>query len=84
MHYRAQLVDYLPYVSLMDFTILTRRPRETPSLETLFVPFDTTIWAFVGIAMLCEFLLFVTMDGVSSHLNLSTWNWHSVYKGKSN
>jgi hypothetical protein len=76
-------VDYLPYVSILDFTIMTRRPKELPSLETLFAPFDRTIWFMVGIAVLSEFLLFVTIDRVSCSINMSNQKGFSSYLGKS-
>jgi hypothetical protein len=76
-------VDYLPYVSILDFTIMTRRPKELPSLDTLFAPFDRSIWFMVGIAVLSEFLLFVTIDRVSCSINMSNQRGFSSYLGKS-
>jgi hypothetical protein len=80
---RAQLADYMPYLTLYDFVIASRKPREVTSLFALFVPFDRWIWMFIALSVVCEFLTFITEDKAWSIMRNSCENTQYIYEGRS-
>ncbi len=51
--HRIAQTDFTPYVVKVDFKIGVLKPKEIPSLITLFRPWDSSVWvyALVSLAM---------------------------------
>ncbi len=58
MHYRAQTVDFLAQISSITFHFMSQKPPAIASYETLVLPFDEIVWAFLaGSALVASALL---------------------------
>ncbi len=62
MHYRYQLVDYLPYMYGYNFVIITAQPSPIASYDTLFYPFDSFIWNLVLGLTAAQIALFIIIE----------------------
>ena len=60
--YRYKLVDFLPNMYMHEFLMMSKKPHEIASFDTIFYPFDSFIWVFTLGCMLAEFVVLLLMQ----------------------
>ena len=58
MHYRYEMIDYLPWMYLHNFEVQSQRPLPITTYDTLTYPFDIWTWRFLlGFSVFVSFFL---------------------------
>ena len=60
--YRFKLVDYLPSMYNSAEFLLSQKPKEIISYDTIVIPFDKYVWLFMLGCMCAQFLFLVKMQ----------------------
>ena len=82
--YRLQLVDFLPPMSTNAYSIISQKPQEMTTYETITNPFDKYVWFFIFGCILAQFILLVIMQQLYSHVT-GTENVNDyIYEGNFN
>ena len=79
---RSVVVDYLPWMSVYEWPILTIKPKEIATFGTLSYPVDTLTWIFVVFAMMGEFIILIVMQIVWSSFVGKSTSRDIVYQGE--
>ena len=79
--YRFKLVDYLPSMYSSDEFLLSQRPKEIISYDTIVIPFDKYVWLFMLGCMCAQFLLLVKMQYLYSSLTGKGSPKDFIYEG---
>ena len=64
--YRFKLVDYLPSMYRSAELLLSQKPKEVISYDTIVIPFDKYLWFFMLGCMCAQFLVLVKMQQLYS------------------
>ena len=60
------MVDFLPAMYMYEYIMLSKRPDQIASYDTIVYPFDAYIWIFITISMIAQFLALFIMQNVWS------------------
>ena len=60
--YRNKLVDFLPNMYMHEFIMMSKKPHEIASFDTIIYPFDSFIWIFTLSSMLAVFIMLFLMQ----------------------
>ena len=82
-HHNYQVVEYLHYMYDQPFVLVTGKPREISSYNTISYPFDIYTWVFTFSLIITQFVLLLVMQNLitmtSFHLDGQTcYAFHHV------
>ena len=81
VHHRYKLVDYLPpmYTSWLLFG--SKKPGELTTYDSIVIPFDKYVWAFMFGCICAQFLLLVSMQQLYSIVAGTRNSIDFIYEG---
>ena len=79
--YRVKLVDYLTSMYTYDFYFGSKKPEELTTFDTIIIPFDKYIWAFMFSCISAQFLLLVLMQQIYSTVTGTRNSIDFIYEG---
>ena len=79
--YRFKMVDYLPPMYTFESRLLSRKPDEITSYDTIIIPFDKYVWSFTFGSIFAQFLLLVIMQHLYSKVTGARITIDFIYEG---
>ena len=79
--YRFKLVDYLPSMYRSAELLLSQKPKEVISYDTIVIPFDKYLWFFMLGCMCAQFLVLVKMQQLYSSVTGKAFLKNFIYEG---
>ena len=79
--YRFKLVDYLPPMYRSAELLLSQKPKEVISYDTIVIPFDKYLWFFMLGCMCAQFLVLVKMQQLYSRVTGKAIPKDLIYEG---
>ena len=79
--YRFQLVDFLPPMATNAYLIVSQKPQEITTYDTIINPFDKYVWLFMFFCIFTQFILLVIMQLLYSHVTGTEYVTDYIYEG---
>ena len=79
--YRFKSVDYLPTMYTSELFLMSQKPREIASYDTIILPFDKFVWAFMFGCICAQFLLLIVMQELYSTVTRTRNPDDFIYEG---
>ena len=78
---RFKLVDYLPPMYTIGLLFASKKPRELTTYDSIVIPFDKYVWAFMFGCICAQFLLLVLMQQLYSIVAGTRNSIDFIYEG---
>ena len=65
--YRYRMVDYLPAMNMYEYLMVTKKPQEVVSYDTIIYPLDTYVWLLIICSSLAEFTILYLLQNLWSY-----------------
>ena len=65
--YRYRMVDYLPAMNMYEYLMVTKKPQEIVSYDTIIYPLDTNVWLLIICSSLAEFTILYLLQNLWSY-----------------
>ena len=78
---RFKLVDYLPPMYPSGLLFASKKPRELATYDSIVIPFDKYVWAFMFGCICAQFLLLVLMQQLYSIVAGTRNSIDFIYEG---
>ena len=79
--YRYKVVDFLPAMYMYEYIMLSKRPDQIASYDTIVYPFDAYIWIFIIISMMAQFLALFVIQNVWSFMSGHSNPKYYIFEG---
>ena len=77
----ANLVDYLPPMYIFELFFASKKPGELATFDSIVIPFDKYVWAFMFGCICAQFLLLVLMQQLYSIVADTRNSIDFIYEG---
>ena len=78
---RYKLVDYLPPMYTLEIFFASKKPGELATFDSIVIPFDKYVWAFMFGCICAQFLLLVLMQQLYSIVAGTRNSIDFIYEG---